>query len=572
MVTSLALALQLAVVPPSAAAPSTMVQLATTTRTDDDSLRDVARAHDAQAGFERGRRYVLPWGAGSGGRCDVRVGRFCWWYEEGQPQGPAEPEEIGRRRAELLAELDALGERRPGDPWIAGMRVYYRVDDRQPALADSVARECRAAGWWCTALRAYAAQARNDVVAADSGFAIALAAMPDSTRCRWTDIRSLLPGDARDRYEHLDCAARGAVESRYWMLATPRLSAAANEWRTEFYGRRVAASLLASAVTPHRIAWGSDTEELLLRYGWPNAWTRIPLSGMPTPALEPDILGHDPSPSFHYGPREALLDSMATALDDGWNLDDVHAESRYAHPAIRRVAAASAQLARFRRADSTLVVAAWATSDDSLRAPQVSLGVLGADGRAAALRADSLRAGRARLTVPGAVRLAGVELLDSLTGSFARSRALFAPRRDTTTILLSDLLVYRPATEEAPTLEGALALAIPGDTAALASPIGLYWEAYGADSAGAEVETTILVERIDRGFVRSFRQRVGLADKDSPVQIRWSESRAPSDGVTSRALSLDLSTVPAGRYRITVALTPATGAGAVAARELELKD
>ena len=132
----------------------------------------------------------------------MRVGRFCWWYESGDGTLPAEPPEIGRRRAELLAELDTLGQHRPADAWIAGMRVYYRVDDRRPASADSAARACRAVAWWCAALRAYAAQARNDIAAADSGFSVALSTMPDSTRCAWRDISALLPGDSRGDGTH----------------------------------------------------------------------------------------------------------------------------------------------------------------------------------------------------------------------------------------------------------------------------------------------------------------------------------------------------------------------------------
>lgn len=536
----------------------------------DDSVRDVGRAHDAQAGFERGRRYVLPWSMGSGGRCDVRIGRFCWWNEGGDVTPPPEPPEVGRRRAELLRELDALGARRPGDPWIVGMRVYYRLEDRRADSADSVARECRAAAWWCRALVADAAQARGAVAAADSGFASALAAMPDSTRCAWQDISVLLPADARDRYEHRSCAERAAVEARYWLLATPRLSVSANEWRAEFYARRVAATLLASAVTPHRLRWGQDTEELLLRYGLPVAWSRVTPTSMST--LEPEILGHDPSPSFHYGPDASLLDGTAAPGDADWDLTAVHGESRYAHGSIRRLGSVATLVAAFRRGDSTLVAARWTTADESLRTPAVSLGAVGADGRIVARTLDSLPGGYGTITMAGTPRLAGVELSDSASGSFARSRTLFTARRDSGSVALSDLLLFRPGGQDAPSLREALAAAMPGDTAWLDRPIGLYWEAYGADSAGAPVETSILVERVDHGFFRAARQRLGLADPDSPVRVHWSESRPPVNGVTARALSLDLATLPAGRYRITLAVTGLSGTGAVAEREVQLRD
>jgi hypothetical protein len=537
---------------------------------DEDSLRDLGRARAAQAGFEQERRHHLPWSnAGGGQQCDVRIGRYCWWHEDGRAALPAEPPEIARRRDELLEVLGALASRRPGDRWVVGMRVYYQIDNRQPARADSAARACRAGGWWCDALGAWAAGARGDALAADSGWAAALAAMPEPVRCAWSDITVLLAGDLRDRYAEMDCAARAAVERRYWMLSAPRLAARANEWRSEFYARRVLTTLLATAVTPHRTSWGRDAEELALRYGWPTAWSRTPPASATT--FEPGILGHDPAPSVHFGPRAELLDSTVAATADVLDTGDRRATSRFAHHAIRRVAPVAAQLARFRRGDSTLVVAAWAAHDDSLLAAGITLGAILADGSVRAQAVDSQPAGRARLLVPGALRVAGVELSDSVHATFARARAIYPAVRDSTSVAISDLLLYRPDDRERQDLDAALALAIPGDRVSAGAPLGLYWEAYGADGAAAALETAVLVERIDRGFFRAARQRLGLADPDSPVQIRWNEAGPGSGGVTPRALSLDLSLLPPGRYRVSLSLTPATGAGVTASREVELR-
>ena len=49
-----------------------------------DAPRIVERARSLQGAFERSRRARLPWTLGGAGRCDVRVGRFCWWYEDNQ--------------------------------------------------------------------------------------------------------------------------------------------------------------------------------------------------------------------------------------------------------------------------------------------------------------------------------------------------------------------------------------------------------------------------------------------------------------------------------------------------------
>jgi len=137
----LALALQLHA-PALSAAPQRPSE-----RTPADSARDLNRARSAQASFERSRRAHLPYGDSGGGRCDVRLGRYCWWYDEHVPNFPPEEAAIVERRNELIAQLDLAASHYPGDDWLAGMRVHYRVDGHHLTAADSMARECRATTW-----------------------------------------------------------------------------------------------------------------------------------------------------------------------------------------------------------------------------------------------------------------------------------------------------------------------------------------------------------------------------------------------------------------------------------------
>ena len=115
--------------------------------TPPDSVRDLKRARSAQASFEVVRRMNLPERGGSSGRCDVHLGRYCWWYDDYPQELPPEREAVTRRRADLLTMLDTLGESHPGDDWLAGMRVHYRVDGKDAAGADSIARACSATTW-----------------------------------------------------------------------------------------------------------------------------------------------------------------------------------------------------------------------------------------------------------------------------------------------------------------------------------------------------------------------------------------------------------------------------------------
>ncbi len=537
-----------------------------------DSVRDAKRARDAQAWFERSRRSNLPWEGSGGNRCEVRLGRFCWWYDEASPALPPEREIIATRRRELLARLDSLAALHPGDDWLAGMRVHYRIDAGQPEAADSAARACRATRWWCDALLGYVSHVRRDARLADSTFSAALSNMDDATRCGWTDIHTLLPSDSRERYEELSCAERASLDRRYWLLSRPRLTAPANEWRNEYFTRRVQSWLAERSRTPHNLSWGKDAEELLLRYGWPTVWGRVEQGAGGMSATEPNVIGHDPSPSFTFGAREELLDSLAGAAEDGWDLRSRFGESRYAPAGVRRIGAISVQLARFRRGDSVLLAAAYAASDDSLTTPRLALAAALDDDITVVGAVDSARRGVAMLLLARPPRLAGVEATDTSTGTMARSRMLYRPDSVAARLALSDLLLYRAASEPASQLDSALARAIPGDTVGRDRPVGVFWETYGLAEAGENVDVAVTVERIDRSWFRSARQALRLADEDTPVRIRWTDARASAQGIAAHAVSLDLANLPVGRYRLTLSLTPQGGQEVISVRDIELRE
>ncbi|MDB4899744.1 MAG: hypothetical protein JWN53_1552, partial [Gemmatimonadetes bacterium] len=227
-------------------------------------------------------------------------------------------------------------------------------------------------------------------------------------------------------------------------------------------------------------------------------------------------------------------------------------------------------IARFRRGDSTLIAAAFAASDDSLRAPHAAVAAALPDGRVFASAGMDTAAGHALLTVPGEPTVAGVDLLDSTTATLARSRLLFAPRTDGGPMRLSDLLLYRYDEAIPFLLDSVLAHSITGEQVTRQVAVGVYWESYGIESDSA-LQTAVIVERIDHGFFRSARQRLGFDDPDTPIRIHWQDA-PPGGAVSSRALSLDLANLAAGRYRISITLSPAVGAPLTSTREVELSD
>ena len=562
----LAISFQLGLSPQPAARPQGRVVPSAA-----DSVRDLRLARSAQASFERSRRYNLPEGGGSSGRCDVHLGRYCWWYDESPPNLPPEAELITRRRAELLATLDALAERHPGDDWITGMRVHYRIDGNDAASADSVARACGGTAWWCLALVGYADHRLGRLAAAESAFVGALAAMPDSTSCKWRDIAVLLPSNTRRYYEQLSCEARRPVEERYWLLSRPQLGAVANDWRTEFYVRRVLATLHRTATSTMQGAWGRDNEELMLRYGWPIGWRRTQTAFGSTTDLR--VTEYHPVPSYNFAPVEALYDTSASAQNDGWELDARTPEARYSPRLVGSVASVGMQVARFRRGDSVLVVSAYAAAHDSLGdAAHAVLAVALPDGTPRRASAAG-RVGRARLMVESFPMLAGVEVTDTTTRTLARARTLLRVPDHTGGLALSDMLLFRVGDGAPESIDAALDTAVPGDTLSRARPIGIYWETYGIAESGESFDVGVTVERIDRSWIRGAKQLLRLAEPDNPLRLRWNDARPAAPGqAISRAITLDLANQSPGKYRITVGLIRANGSVVASTRVIELRD
>jgi hypothetical protein len=113
---------------------------------------------------------------------------------------------------------------------------------------------------------------------------------------------------------------------------------------------------------------------------------------------------------------------------------------------------------------------------------------------------------------------------------------------------------------------------VPGDTVGRDRPLGIFWETYGLAKDGESVDVAVTVVRIDRSWFRSTRQALGLADDDTPLRVRWTDAQPSGEGIAAHAVSLDLANLPAGRYRLTLSLTPQGGEAVTASRDIRLTE
>jgi hypothetical protein len=540
-----------------------------------DSARVLRSARSAQSDFERTRRANLPLNnRGTSGRCDVRVGRFCYWWDDGEYAPPIELPKTKAARRVLLDRLAKAATTQPGDRWIVGQRVRYLVEDDRPREATQAAHECRAESSWCAVLTGFALHAAGDFAGSDRAFDAALAAMSERDRCRWTDISLLLEGDARKRYERLSCEQRGPFEARFWALSRPLFLLPANDLRTEHFARLTMAELIRMSRYPHDLPWGDDSREMLVRYGWETGWSReLPSVSSPT---DVHVVGHEPTPAFDFVPDAAALATPDSVDASDWSLHDPEAQSRYAPRYARSVRDLDYQVAMFRRGDSAVVVAAFDAGRDSVFArDSIDAALAVAPTHApdsAHVVTDSGSPRRATLmtSAPWAPLIVSVEARDSAARRIARARTVVRPPDAAGRVTISDLLLFDDPSALPVSLDDAAKRARASMRVDRATPVGVYWEMYGVLPAGESLAYTLTVTRDGSSWYRRAAEKIGVVDRRAPVRMQWDEPSARPEAARSRALAVDFSTLPEGRYRVELKLDAGGETAATASRLVEV--
>ena len=557
-------------------APSAQLAVTPARQPTVDSQRVLRDARSAQTAFERTRRANLPLNTrGTSGRCDVRVGRFCYWWDDGEFEPPPESPKTKAARDAMLERLAKAASSLPGDRWIAGQRVRYLVESERYGEAIDVARACHAEPAWCGALAGYAFHAAGDFGAADSAFGVALAAMPERDRCRWTDISLLLEGDARKRYEKLGCAERAAFETRFWALSRPLFLLPANDLRTEHLARLTMAELIRTSRYPHDLAWGDDVQEMLVRYGWETGWSREAPSVSDPSSVH--VVGHEPTPAFDFVPATDALTSPDAADASDWELHDRLAQSRYAPKYARSMSQLDHQIAFFRRGDSALVVAAFDIGRDSTFARDsisaaLALAAADAPDSPQVIRDPVAKRRDVLMTVaPWKPTLVSVEARDSVARRVARARTVVRPPPSTGRVTVSDLLLFDDPATLPSSLEEAAARARGSLRVNRSTPVGVFWEMYGVSPSGEPLAYSLTVTREGTSWYRRAAEKLKVVERRAPVRMEWDEPSARPGASHFRAVAVDFSTLPEGRYRIELALEAGGQTAATATRVIDVK-
>lgn len=507
-----------------------------------DSAAVRRAAQDLQAQFERFRREHLPISEVGKDKCEVRIGRFCYWYDPTDPPLPDEPKEIADARADFLAQLENLAQYSPTDPWILAQRVRYTIEQ---GLPDSAAAIASCSTWWCRALSAYAYYYKGDVGRADSLYTRAMAQAPMGVRCDWNHLGQALEPPEKAVYDRLDCRQRDSADAYLFWRGRPAFSRPGNDVRVQWYARMTAIRAYGEGVTHHGMIGSRDYFEMLSRYGMETSYARRP----PKEGYEVNVVGLEPKPSYPF---------LAPLEEGKWPPEASKPASRFSTTRFAKSIGTleNVQLARFRRGDSVVVVAGFnaVVNDTMFSSPAVTAGI-SLSNSPRAPTATTLRpapGGRGSLGVRGkAGGVVSVELMDSVHRAFS----IYRLPLDSAPATISDLLITVPGDSLPESPEQAATAVWPGLRVGVGATIGLYWETYGIAAADSLVGVTLSVEPVKPGFFGRLTQSIGLKSRVPPLRLAWSRRGEGGLDYAAHSVEVDLSRLKTGSYVVTVELS-----------------
>jgi hypothetical protein len=412
--------------------------------------------------------------------------------------------------------------------------VRYLLEAGRSEEAQRAAGDCAGGSSWCAMLHGWALHADGNILEADSAFTRALARMSLEERCEWLDLRLVLPSRQTGRWRSLPCAARVTQAERWLELGRGLLALPGNSVRTEMLSRLVIVRVVEGTVTPYGMRFDRDHREMVLRYGWPVGWSRVPGRWA---TEEASIIGHDPSPAWGL-----LPDQLEAPV---WQPNEDRPRARFQPPGVVALwELEDVQVVRLPRGDRTLVIAAWQVTPTHPLNTAGATGVLTvqAAGNAPEViaRMEEGRGGVVAGEAPGGIELAGVEVLHPDGATWARHRMLWPDPLAAAGPVLSDLLLFAPDSADGENLSDLMPRMLRGTSVGRGARVGVYWEWRGLPAAPDSVRTRLQVTR-ERG--------------GAPV-LGWMWPAGAAGRASGTAtMVLDLARLGAGRYHLDLLMT-----------------
>ena len=544
-----------------------------------DTVRRLERAAGSAAfRYESLLRRRAPerFGGGFGGECDEIVGRFCFRFgSDGTPDPVPEPEHRDVRDARTKA---VIAHRRwfaaaPGDGEAAGALIRYLIDDGRPREAVSAARTHAWAADRSPAsllLVGLALHHAAEFREAEAVFDSARALLEPEERSRLDDIEMLLEPADRKVYRGLDPPGRARTEARVWRLADPSLMDPGNERRSAHYARHAWAAILEEAPRAQgMISWGSDHEEILLRYGLPVTRERIRRPVVMLDTRLSMVETYDPH-AVSLVPAGLLTRGVPRLPPPGVRdeLERDTARAAYAPVRRHRLRGLDAQVALFPTRTGAILRVDGALPPDTLppvapRRPVGLLAVLDTLGNevarvpvSARVRGDSATVLGGEIGVAPGTWVYRLELADRDSTDHAGLSQYRIDVPPATGLQLSDLLVA--AAVEGPPVSSRRdprLVASPDLVLGTGQRVLLYAEVAGLARAGDRARFAVewWLEEAEPGSLLGraagwLGRRLGLTEGREPARVRWED--ATTDRPARVTFILDLTGAEEGLHRV----------------------
>ena len=181
------------------------------------------------------------------------------------------------------------------------------------------------------------------------------------------------------------------------------------------------------------------------------------------------------------------------------------------------------------------------------------------------------RRGVLKTNAPWEPLLVSVEARDSVARRVTRARGVARPPESRGRVTLSDLLLFDDPTTLPTSLDEALPRVRGSMRVDRLTAVGVYWEMYGVDPTGETLAYRLTVTRERAPWYRRAAERLGVVERRAPVRMQWDEPSARPGAARSRALAVDFSTLPEGRYRIELTLEASSLTVASTSRVVEVR-
>ena len=480
-------------------------------------------------------------------------------------------EVIEEERPEVIDALDAAATVAPGDDWITGHRVGFRIKEGELDQALHVARTCQASEWWCQALEGTVRQIRGQSLAAHEAFEAALGAMTEEQRCAWdAHVQNVARYQLSGHFADADCQELRHLTDRYWWLGEPFHMEEWNNRRSTHFARTVGVILRQQLDELQRAGGGSpEPYAEALRRGWPEWWWSYEA---------------EPFSSSQRGER--FLPTTVDKVEEpfrieagDWDFIPRDEEDERADLGYDIIHPLPHQTAFFRRNGEIRALVAADTDAHELRGSwSLEFGVaLSPDPHERHIERMEGEPDRfvVEMDVPHDSYLVSVEAMAERSGT-ARSRfghELPEPTDDGD-LAISDLVLFDWREDVDEELGSVTPLMLGTDRVERSWDLGIFWETYGADEGDA-LEVAFSAQPLDQGRLRRFGEWVGVSGPEEAVRYTWEEvvpERHGEEGRHGRALQVDLSPLEAGHYLLRLEVEDEGDGAVVAERRVQVRD